>query len=100
MRKIAVVLCLVACSGGKSKNATPKGTNVLDWNASKSTREAYKTATFENRTAKDDVIAVRVCTTEIKLKLHLETATAKYIEANTPMEIGSLASLVATVEDG
>ena len=99
MRMLALVVCLVACSKA-SKNATPKGTKVIEWDASKSDREAYRTATFENRKSLDKDITVKVCADDVKLKLHVETATAKYTEAGTAMEIGSLTSLTATVEDG
>jgi hypothetical protein len=97
---IALAFCVAACSSSKSENATSKGAKVIEWDASKSTRPAFKAATFENRTNRDDVIAVKVCADEVKLKLHIETATAKYEEAGKPMEIGAIASLTATVEDG
>src|SRR5262245_7471999 len=89
MRVIAIALVLLGCYGSKSDNETPKGGKVIEWDASKSTRPAYKTSTFENKTSKDDVISVKACTDYVKLKLHLETATAKYTEAGTQMTIVS-----------
>jgi hypothetical protein len=100
MRTIALALCLVACSGSKSRNATPAGTKIIEWDASKSTRAAFKTATFDNRTTRDESITTKVCDDDVKLKLHAESATAKYTEEGAPVEIVALAALTITVEDG
>jgi hypothetical protein len=101
MRTIAiVVVCLAACGNKSSEHANPKGAKVIDWSASTSTRDAFKTATFENKSTRDDVIEVKTCADTVKLKLHLELATAKYTEAGTAMSIGSITALTATVEDG
>ncbi|HUS28294.1 MAG TPA: hypothetical protein VMZ53_07290 [Kofleriaceae bacterium] len=101
MRIMALVVLLVAaCGSKKSDNAAPKGAKVIEWDATKSSRATYKTATFDNRVTRDDIISVKACADEIKLKLHVDTATAKYTEDGKPVEIVALASLTATVEDG
>jgi len=100
MRTIAIVVCLAACGSSKSENAQPKGAKVIEWDASKSTREAFRTATFDNKTTRDDVIEVKTCADQVKLKLHLEMATAKYTEATSNMQIGSIIALTASLEDG
>ena len=99
MRRIVLVLALIGCHKSASDHATAKGASVIDWNAAKSTRPAFKTATFENRATRTAVIDVKACVDNVKLKLTFETATAKYTEADQPMAIGAFASLVATVED-
>jgi hypothetical protein len=100
MKHLALVMFLVACSGSKSENATAKGAKVIEWDASKSTRPAFKSATFTDRVTRDDVITVKACADELKLKLHLESGTAKYTEAGTEMSIVAPAALTLTVEDG
>lgn len=97
---MALLLLMIGCHKSASEHATAKGTAVIEWNAAKSTRPAFKTATFENRATHTSVIEVKACADSVKLKLTFETATAKYAEADQPMAIGALSSLVATVEDG
>ena len=94
-----LVLAILGCSNS-NKNATPKGTKVIDWDASKSDREAFKTASFDGKKPADQMIDVKACADAIKLQLHYETATAKYQEAGTAVEIAAFASLTATVVDG
>jgi hypothetical protein len=100
MRKLVVlILCLPACNPN-SENAAAKGAKVIEWDASRSTRPAFKTATFDGKATREDVISVKVCADEVKLKLRLETGTAKYTEAGDATRIGAIAALTATVEDG
>ena len=100
MRKIAIVLLLVGCGSKSSEHAQPKGTKVIEWDASKSTREAFRTATFANKTTRDDVITVKTCADDVKLKVHFESGTATYTEAEHPMTIVAPAVITVTVEDG
>ena len=64
-----IVLLLFGCGNKSSDHATPKGAKVIEWEASKSDREAFRTATFENRATRDDVITVKTCADDVKLKL-------------------------------
>jgi len=100
MRAILLTICLAACSRG-NKDATPAGMKVLDWDASKSDRAAFKTATFDGKQAKDQSATFTVSDKDnVKLKLHVETATATYQEGGAAMQIASVTALTATVEDG
>ena len=100
MRHIAIVLCLVGCGNKSAEHATPKGTKVIEWEASKSDREAFRAATFANKTTRDDAITVKACADDLKLKLHVESGTATYTEADHPMTIVAPAAITLTVEDG
>lgn len=94
-----LVAGLAACNA--NKDATPSGTNVLDWDASKTTRPAFKTATFDGKQVKDQSMTFAVADIDqVKLKVHLETATAKYQEGDSAMQLAAVTAIRATVEDG
>jgi len=94
-----LVAALAACQA--NKDATPVGTKVLDWDTSKTTRPAFKTATFDGKQVKDQSMTFAVMDTDqVKLKVHLETATAKYQEDTSAMQLGVITAISATVEDG
>jgi hypothetical protein len=91
---------LAACSHA-NQDATPSGTNVLDWDTSKTTRPALKTATFDGKQGKDQSMTFEVADADqVKLKVHLETATAKYQEDGSAMQLVVVTAISATVEDG
>ena len=94
MRELLVVSLLVV---GCSKNAgTPANTKVLDWTVAQGTREPIKTATLANKASKDtDYIGDH----GVKLKLHVETATASYTEGSSQMNLPVVTALTVTVTD-
>ena len=99
MKRMAMVLLVIGCHGA-SKNATAKGAHLIVWESSMSTRPAFKGATFADHTSRDDVIAVKACDEEVKIKLHLDLGTAKYTEADQAMSLPAISQLGAMLEDG
>jgi hypothetical protein len=90
---------LAACNA--NKDATPSGTNVLDWDTSKTTRPAFKTAAFDGKQVKDQSMTFAIAEIDqVKLKVHVETATAKYQEDGNAMQLAAVTAISATVEDG
>ncbi len=94
---LAVTLSVGGCG---NKNATPAGTKVLDWSIANSDRAAIKTATVDARKTSDRVETFTIANEDVKLKLHIETGTAKYEEGGKPMQVSSVTAVTASVEDG
>ena len=84
MKTLWVCLFVVAACSKNNPDATPAGTQILDWKLEQSDREAIRHAATSDVKAQDiDYVAHPTDDTEIKLKIHLETATVSYQEAGT-----------------
>lgn len=82
--RIAAIASLCALVAGCSKSnpdATPNGTTVLSWTLDQSDRASIRSAKQSERSVKDiDYVAKPTDDTEIKLAVHLETATVVFAE--------------------
>ncbi len=97
---LGLLAVTLTASGCGNKNATPAGTKVLDWSIANSDRAAIKTATVDARKTSDRVATFTLANEDVKLKLHIESGTAKYEEGGKPMQVSSVTAVTASVEDG
>ena len=82
MKTLLVCLLVVAACSKNNPNATKPGTQILDWKLEQSDRETIRhAATSEVKVQDIDYVAHPTEDTDIKLKIHLETATVTYQEA-------------------
>ena len=81
MKTLWVCLLLVAACSKNNPDATLVGTQILDWQLAQSDRETIRQAAASSVKAQDiDYVAHPTDDTEVKLKVHLETATVKFEE--------------------
>lgn len=93
---VLAVACAAACN--KNANPTPAGVTVLEWTLARSDRASMKDATLSNKQTKDlDYVDED---TGAKVKLHVETAIAKFKEDGKDVEHDTVSAIAATVVDG
>jgi hypothetical protein len=97
---LGLLAVTLTASGCGNKNATPAGTKVLDWSIANSDRAAIKTATIDARKTSDRVETFTLGNEDVKLKIHVESGTAKYEEGGKPMQLASVTAVTASLEDG
>jgi hypothetical protein len=95
-------LALVALVGCKDKNANPTaaGAVVLDWKLADSDRTTIRNAKVEDVKSQDiDWVDQPTDDTQVKLKLHVETAKVTYDEDGKTMSLPAPVVVKATVVD-
>ena len=94
--KRALLLLVLACHRGHAPAPTPTGTSVATWKIADS-RTEIRSATLDQRAVKDvDIADDRL---GVKLRLHVELATASFTEAGVSLHVPTVTALTATVVD-
>lgn len=103
-RTLVFLTCCATLSCGnkhENKDATPDGTTVLEWDLGKTDQAPMKTATLEDKKPLDVVqVMAPADDTKVKLKLHLELATAKYRDGDQAKTARVLVAIKAVLGDG
>ena len=101
MKTLWVVLFAVTACTKHNSNPTPAGTVVLDWKLAQADREPIRAAKTTDVQTKDvEYIAHPTDDTNVKLQVHLETATVAFEEAGSQVTHRAPIALVVKVVDG
>ncbi len=94
-----VALCLAGCTK-KNENPTAAGASILSWDLSQAERVSIRTAKTSDVKVQDVEYIATAGGDPIKMKVHLETATVVFSEADAERTHASPIKLGVTVVDG